>query len=583
MPEDRNKMLYYQAPTPITTRALNINRFRIQITLSLTAAILYIAGKSIFAVWDTNNQAMGARYWAETGAAWMGVWPGLDLFIGALTRLTNDTDLAITISGASLNALATILIYQSCLSLDLKKSSALIAGAATSLWFLPHQGGWVGDNASYLIGSLPMFACITFQKKNLNVYFLTLGACAAIGLTVKLNSFIPAFITGVLFSCAIRWQSRHDKFKAHRRTQYLILTAASFLLFALSANTLIGSDDGIYRTILDSYQEVKNSNVVNQISSHRYYLLPLGVDFIKAVRDKSFGVLIFSPLAGIFWIATIWSISQTRSADKESRIKHLFALFLLFSSALVCVGLGRGLTHRLFLIPAGTIVSLDDLFRSPNKSRILASSILFYLAMVWISFAYIQRAANISKIYDTRKIFGGSRKEFCLAASKAIADNQAGDDRIIGVAYPDVQIDNDFTCWKNYNVKAVFSGTGDVQEIGNGLDIVFSNQLPLKWVLREKWFNTQASPAGRKAWVQQEISAIERLESPFYFEKIGLTESEAASADYGRSWQRDREIQVGQIANELGAHPIGKIGDITIWKTKWYTKKTILGSTQSNE
>ena len=562
---------------------MKIIKYRVQITLLMTAAILYTIGRSIFSVWDTNNQAMGARYWAETGAAWMGVWPGLDLLIGALTRLTNDTDLAITISGAALNALATVLIYQSCLSLGVKKSSALIAGAATSLWFLPHLGGWVGDNASYLIGSLPAFAYIACPKNRLNGYFLTLGACAAIGLTVKLNSFIPAFVTGILFSCAVGWQSRHGKFKRHLRTQYLIMTAASFLLIALLVNTFIGSDDGIYATILDSYREVKSSNVANQVSSRRYYFLPLGVDFIQAIREKSFGVLIFAPLACIFWIATMWSISQTRRADKEARTKHLFALFLLLSSALVCVGLGRGLTHRLLLIPAGAIVSLDDLFRSPNKSRILASSILSYLAMVWISFAYIQRTANISKIYDTRKLFGGPRKDFCLAGSRAIADSQARDDRIIGVAYTDVQIDNSFTCWENHTIEAIFSGTGDVQEIGNGLDIVFANQLPLKWVLREKWFNSQASPAGRKEWVEQEISAIERLESPFYFEKIGFTESEAASADFSRSWQREREIQLGELAKGLGASPIGKIGSITIWKTKWYDNQTVLGSKHSKK
>ena len=551
--------------------------FQNLIPLTISSVALYILGRSIFSVWDTNNQAMGARYWAETGRAWMAVWPGLDLLIGIPTRLTRDSSLAITICGAFFNAFATVLVFQSCLRIGVRKHTAFIAATATSLWFLPHLGGWIGDNISYLLGITPAFSLILLPKRRRTVFFVILGTCAAAGLTTKMNSFVPSFAIGLFFSCAA-YRAATDPPGKLPWKKCLGITVLCFSITALTINSLITTDIGIYNSIANAYLEIKSSNVTGQVSLSRYILIPLGVDFIKAAVSGNYGVLIFVPLAVLFWIATAWSLSNILNSDRRTRIRHLFALLLLLSSAAVCVGLGRGLTHRLLLLPAGIIISFNDILKEDRNIRIAESVLLAYLIATWMLFAYKQSPLNISKVYDTRGITNGPKKQFCIAATKKIAEMEENHDRLIGLGAPGAQISNGFTCWENNAVRLLFSGTGDVQEVGNSLNIIFSNQKSINWVLREKWFSRQATPKGRKKWIEQEVSEIERLRSPFYFERIRLTSEEAASPDYDKEWENDRLNQRAEIARRLGASEIGRINSTTIWKTKWSTSQKISGN-----
>ena len=549
---------------------------RAHMFLVITSITLYMLGKSIFSVWDTNNQAMGARYWAETGHAWMATWPGLDLAIGMITRVTHDTHLAITVSGAALNAIATILVYQCGLRTGVKKNTSFIAAAATALWFLPHLGGWIGDNASYLLGILPALSLILLPQRRRTHYFSIAGACLAAGITTKLNSFAPSFAIGILFAFAAYKQQKYHAGKSSWPTSLTAFILA-FSITAAAINCLIHAEGGIYNSIANAYLEIKSSNVSDQVSHGRYALIPLGVDFIKAVRSGTLGVLIFAPLAVLFWIATAWSLSNVVKPDRRTRVRHLLALLLLVSSAVVCVGLGRGVTHRLLLLPAGLIISFDDFIGDAKNIRIANSLLLAYLAAAWSLFAYKQSSLNISNIYDARRILNGPKKQFCIAATQNVAESKKSAHRLIGLAAPGTKISNDFTCWENKQVRFLFSGTGDVQEVGNGLDMIFLNQKPIRWVLREKWFNRQASPEGRRRWVEQEVSAIERLRSPFYFERIGLTKEEVTSPDHDKEWEKDRLLQRSEIASRLGATQIGYINGTTIWKTKWSTSQPITG------
>ena len=67
------------------------------IGIATFAIAIELIGRSIFSVYDTNNQVYGARFWAETGMPWMHVWMGLDLIVGVFTKALGDPLHAITV------------------------------------------------------------------------------------------------------------------------------------------------------------------------------------------------------------------------------------------------------------------------------------------------------------------------------------------------------------------------------------------------------------------------------------------------------------------------------------------------------
>ena len=316
----------------------------------IAAAVIWeIAGRSVFAVWDINNQAYGARYWAETGSPWMTVWMGLDLIIGLTNRVTQDTELAITILGCFFNGIATVAMYavsrQACISRFL----STIIGLITAIWFLPHLGGWIGDNISFLIGLSPALIYILTSKKWLGFNSFLLGITLALGITLKLNAFAPAFAIsmGWLLTRWVRYLINENRKTSsspfQRNSSQLVIGLIGFAITVALIEKLIDVEGGVYPTIIETYQRVRESLASNQISGSRLVLIPLGVDFQEAWTLKQLGVLIFSPLAIGFWAAMVWSIKQLVTAkDEITRSRHEITIVIMLASALTCVGLGRG-------------------------------------------------------------------------------------------------------------------------------------------------------------------------------------------------------------------------------------------------
>ena len=154
------------------------------------AILIELIGRSIFSVYDTNNQVYGARYWAETGMPWMHVWMGLDFIVGSVTRAVGDPLLAITILGCLLNGGTALLIYAISKKIGVNRFNALAIAAVTALWFLPQLGGWIGDNLSFLVGISTVLVYVLSNQRWTHLTSVCQGLTIALGTTLKLKSGI---------------------------------------------------------------------------------------------------------------------------------------------------------------------------------------------------------------------------------------------------------------------------------------------------------------------------------------------------------------------------------------------------------
>ena len=551
----------------------------------ITAALIWeIAGRSVFAVWDINNQAYGARYWAETGSPWMTVWMGLDLIIGLTNRVTQDTELAITILGCVFNAIATAAMYAVSRRTGINRFLSGIIGLITAIWFLPHLGGWIGDNISFFVGLSPALIYIISSKKWSGINSFLLGITLALGITLKLNAFAPAFAISMVWLIT-RWAqtliSKNNITSSRQLQQTGLQIGIGLIGFAVTAALIehfIEIEGGVYSTVIETYQRVRESLANNQISGSRLVLIPLGVNFQEAWTLKQMGVLIFSPLAIGFWAAMAWSIKQLVTAEDEiTHSRHEITIVIMLASAITCVGLGRGLTHRMLLLPAGVLISLADLPLQTRYLKIAYTTALGAAMTSWLLFGWIQKDTDISSIYDSRQLANSSQEAiFCIGNSNPLQSHGSAAHIIRARPITDSeQVTNrgrNSQCWMSAEWRNDFAGLADVQEIANGMGSTYRNETPGKAIFREKWDSNQAKAEGREKWLNREVETINRLQMPFLIERLTLSKSELQTPGYNE-WEEGRQLLRQELVTQLDAHEIAKIGEISIWETKWGRNK----------
>ena len=547
----------------------------------IAAAVIWeIAGRSVFAVWDINNQAYGARYWAETGSPWMTVWMGLDLIIGLTNRVTEDTELAITILGCVFNGIATAAVYVVGRQTGISRFISAIIGLITAIWFLPHLGGWIGDNISFLIGLSPALSYIVTSKKWSGFNSLLLGITLALGITLKLNAFAPAFAISMawLITQWVRYliseKSRDRCLRLQRSGSQLGIGLIGLAITVVLIEKLINIEGGVYPTVIETYQRVRESLANNQVSGSRLVLIPLGVDFQEAWTLKQMGVLIFSPLAIGFWAAMAWSIKQIISSkDELTRTRHEITLVIMLASAVTCVGLGRGLSHRMLLLPAGVLISLADAPLQTRYMKIAYTTALGAALASWLLFGWIQKDIDISSVYDPRQLANSSQERiFCIGNSDPLQSHDVAAHIIRARPIIDsgevVSRQTTNKCWTSAEWRNDFAGLADVQEIANGMGSTYRNETPGKAIFREKWDSSQAKAEGRDEWLSREVETINRLQMPFLIERLTLSKAELETPGYDQ-WEGGRQLLRQELVKRLNAREVARIGSATIWQTKW--------------
>jgi len=550
--------------------------------VGIFAIIIELIGRSIFAVWDTNNQVYGAKYWAETGMPWMHAWMGLDLIVGTVSKAVGDPFLAITILGCIMNGGTAVAIYAISKQLGIQRSHALTISIITALWFLPHLGGWIGDNLSFLIGISPFLIYAASKQRWTYLTSIGLGLSLSIGTTLKLNAFLPAFgigclwLVGTLIFNKQAPNTQEDSESSSNLFANCVIIGLITLLSGLALNKLISTEAGLYSTIIQTYGRVSQSVASSQLSGSRLLSIPLNIDLLEALNKGQKGVLIFLPLIVGFWASIIFSVQQLISNETSIQQKqlHSFALFLILASAFTAVGLGRGLTHRMLLLPAGVLMSFSDFPLSKKQIQFWMTALTTASVISWIMFACLQHTTNTDLIYDPRGLTRkGQTTSFCInnAGSSERISEAEGNHAVVNASLlgQTTESQNIERCWTAKEFQNDFAGLPYSQQIANSMGVIYKNERPGKTVFYEKWDNKQATKEGIKDWVMQEVRSINSLKMPYFLERVEINNAELEATGYPPVWQKLRQDRLRLLSSELNAVKIGTVGNIGVWKTKW--------------
>ncbi len=327
---------------------------------------------------------------------------------------------------------------------------------------------------------------------------------------------------------------------------------------------------GVYPNVIDTYANVLKSQATIQANWLKLFQVPLQINLSEAISNQQAGVLVFMPIVILYWISLCWSSWKLRDGGMIT-MRHATAILFLISTAIVGLSLGRGLTHRIFILPAGIIISLSDIPIALRKRKMIMIGFLGYLIANWLSFAYIQRDLEKQPGYDSRLLIEQRPlPKLCLMPNSKISESKLL--FINGTMKIPEQDGTLLNCWNSVEVKRDFAGLVDVQIIANTMGISFSNQEIGKGDFREKWDWRQATPKGRNEWVKKQLDLINKLKLPYLLERLPLTQAELQIPGYA-AWEAPRLKQRQELINALGAEQIGKFEDITLWRTHWYREK----------
>jgi len=539
--------------------------------LGIFAAIWEVIGRLMFPNWDVSYVLYGARFWMDRDGPWLSVWPGLDLLLGEIAKKIGQPEAAITIVGMVLNVMMTLIVWRICKQIQMDRTLIIAAALVTAFWFKPPLGGWVGDHLSFLVSLLPALL-LAMQLGRWNAWLgIITGACLSYGLTLKLNNSAPGLTISAIWISLTLWQTNGRKLpglKATARGVTWVLTGAGAMAMFLSVT--IRMPGGVYPNIIDTYANVLKSQATIQANWLKIFQVPLQINLPEAIYNQQAGVLVFMPIVILYWISLCWSSWKLRDGGIIT-MRHATAILFLISTSIVGLSLGRGLTHRMFILPAGIIISLSDIPLALRKQKIIAIGLLGYLIANWLSFAYVQRNLEKHPGYNSRLLTQQQPlPKLCL-----ISNNKTSESKLLFTNGNMTASEQDGTlenCWNSEEVKRDFAGLVDVQIIANTMGISFRNQEIGKGDFREKWDWRQATPKGRNEWLKRQLDLINKLKLPYLLERLPLTQAELEIPGYA-AWKAPRLKQRQELINALGAEEIGKFEDITLWRTHWYKEK----------
>ena len=417
---------------------------------------------------------------------------------------------------------------------------------------------------------------------------ISIGTCLSIGLTLKLNSFI----TGYMFS--LGWVALYLIFERIKTKKpisiqkiykYFAICAVATGIVATIMTLLTGLGPNLYIEIFNTYKLASESTAISQFSPERVLKLPLQINIQEAISNNSRGVLIFAPFIILFWISLVRStINILKSNNKNQFDQHWVALLLIISTSLVCFSLGRGLSHRLFLLPAGILLSLDKVGTSKTFYKIFTYSLAFYFIFTWASLAWAQKSLESNRPYNSRIYLNKNPqvKQLCMVsidADKKINYSEFAEEKILPIKINGDLINYKDKCWNSHQAREQIAGFMHVQEPANTLGFSFKNVYPGEGGYFEKWDTNKRSPRYREDWVKRQAQWINSHKYPYFMERIEIMAEEEAVPGYLEN-KMPRKKQLQNIVMLTESRLIGSIGNIGFWETKWAREDKIKQTTE---
>ncbi|KZR90674.1 hypothetical protein [Synechococcus sp. MIT S9508] len=553
------------------------SRTKQRAAITATTVICELLGRFLFPNWDVNYLIYGARYYMENGAPWMDVWTGLDTINGIIGHLLGSPELAITTVGIIVAITATLTIDEVFYRLEASNKARFAAIIGTALFFKPTLGGWVSDHVSYIIGLAPAIIFVFSRFKLSKSLIIAIGACLSIGLTLKLNSFL----TGYLFS--VGWIALYlilEKLNTKKPItmqkiyNYFAVCLISTGIVAAIMTLLAGLGPNLYINIFNTYKLASESTAISQFSLERVLRLPLQINIQEAISNNSRGVLIFVPFVVLFWTSlTRSTINILKSNDKKQFDRHWVALLLIVSTSIVCFSLGRGLSHRLFLLPAGILLSLDKASTNKIFNKIFTSALAFYFIFTWTSLAWAQKNLEKNRPYNSRIYLNKNPqiKKLCMTsidANKQVNYSEFAKLKILPIKINEESNSYKNKCWNSNQAREQIAGLMHVQEPANALGFSFKNVYPGEGDYTEKWDANKRSPTYREDWVRRQAQWINSHKYPYFMERIEIMAEEEAVPGYLEN-KVPRIKQLRKLVVLTDSRLIGTIDDIGFWETKW--------------
>lgn len=556
-------------------------RFQQRIVIGILAAGFELIGRYIFPNWDVNYLVYGARFYIDNQAPWMDVWMGIDTINGMIATVLNSPELAITAIGLLLAVSVTLAVDEIFVQLRMSSQARITAILGTALFFKPTVGGWISDHLSYAAGIAPGLLFVFKRFKITKTVAIVSGSCLALGVTLKLNSFITTYsfcLAWIGLYFLLQKLKSKQSFENKRHVKAFIYFVISAILTGVLMTWLVGIGPSLYVKIFNTYKSAAGSTAGGQFAMDRFLRVPLQIDIIEAVKQQSLGVIIFLPFVVLFWISLVRSIYiLSREPDENQLKQHWTSLFLLISTSIVCYSLGRGLSHRLFLLPAGIILSLEGLQLSKSFYRGFLLMLASYFTFTWSSLAWAQRDLERNRPYNSRIYLNQNPQLQKLCLEDISRQNHVdylkyAKSGVLPIKAASRQSNNSKSkCWSSKEAYDQIAGFMHVQEPANALGFSFKNDLAGGGDYFEKWDAEKRDPSYRKKWVIAKANWINTNQYPYFFERIKIMPEEYSVPGYIEN-SIPRERQLEYLVKLTDAKLIGSIGDVMLWETRWGRK-----------
>jgi hypothetical protein len=336
------------------------------IGLAILSIAIYFTGIELFYNSDEKYTIYGARFFLERNNAWGVGWPYADIINGLASKTYGSEIEGIRGLGSAANTVASLLIYTSVRRLYKDRKVAVAASITTSLWFMSPAGGWTIDAMSFIVACLP-WATYTLSdslKIGRKIISGSFGAALVVGLGMKLNVFLPVAGVTFLYITLDDWYARGKRRKdilqiaRDMAGTTLWITCGSGIcalaIFIIRPNLIeLGVKTFDYYAWSASHYGVPITN------AHELTGFPFKIDLARIITTPEVGSLWFLPIYFATIIALARIIQRIFNSNREvkERRQRLLALYFIISSVAGGYFLGRGISHRLFYLPAGLILS----------------------------------------------------------------------------------------------------------------------------------------------------------------------------------------------------------------------------------
>lgn len=521
----------------------------------LVGAVTYlIARLLVFYNPDEVSLLSSSQYCLKYGMPWSVAWPLADCILSRFIPLTGNSFNSITLFGALISGLGSTITGTTIGRLSGQLSLARWSALLTGMWLVSPAGGWIVDSLSYSIGMTPGFWFINNRYCN-NRWSAAIvaGSCMSIGLLLKWNSFAPAYACTLFYILGKSYQ----KFKTTRDIlSTLAIFTGSALVTSVVCSALLHLPT-IYGETINFYYNLRDSPVEKGFAPSTIWgklSFPFKLDFYSAIIEKRSGDLYFLPVWMAYWFSIIVGVVMLLRERFSESLR--FGLYLLVSTGLSGFTLGRGMNHRLLLIPIGLLLVAHNLERPAVRKECIKVIKLFFTGG-WLVLS-LQQTFSTSGLeardHWNFALKASSNRQLCIDEKKLLVKQLNTLE-----AWPQK---SDSLCFDRNYISDNFSAMG-VMSIPNELEISLKQATSRVFPLREEWNSKTLSYAGRIWLANNIIRQIHKNRSSYLLESYSST---ILSGELPASWAKGRSEVFALIKQRLRLQYLGEHAGQTLWK-----------------